>query len=280
MNPATAVVTIVHGRHRHLRRQHRSLAAGALPDYYVVVAMEDPLLEAWAPVEEPRALVVRAPEDRRGLPLAAARNLGFRTALELGAEVVVGLDVDCLVGARTVSAYRDVVRERPEVLWSGPTTYLPEAARNCDPTDLEALDDPHPARPAPVPGTSWVGGDPDHFWSLSFAAHADAWADVGGFCERYAGYGAEDTDFAHTWQRSGRSLGWVGHARTYHQYHPTQEPPAQHLDDILRNGAIFAERWDRWPMGGWLAEFEAQGLVERAPSGGWVRRHIDDEVAG
>ena len=133
-------------------------------------------------------------------------------------------------------------------------------------------------RPSPAPGTRWVGGSPDHFWSLSFAVHATAWTAVGGFCERYAGYGAEDTDLAHAWQRSGRPLGWVGDARTYHQHHPTHDPPVQHLEDILRNGAIFAERWGRWPMGGWLAEFQAQGLVERTPDGGWVRTRATEAV--
>ena len=123
----------------------------------------------------------------------------------------------------------------------------------------------------PTRGTRWIGGNPDHFWSLSFAAHATAWRAVGGFCESYAGYGAEDTDLAHVWQHSGRALGWVGDARTYHQYHPTQDPPVQHLDDILRNGAIFAQRWGRWPMVGWLSEFETRGLVERTSDGGWVR---------
>ncbi len=277
MSPVTAVVTIAHGRHRHLQRQHASLAAGTLPDLYVVVAMADPTLEAWAPAESPRPVVARAPEDARGLPLAASRNLGFRTAIDLGAEVVVGLDVDCLVGASAVRAYRDVVDEQPDVLWSGPTTYLAEAARDCDPSDLDALDDPHSGRPAPAPGTRWVDADPDLFWSLSFAAHAEAWAAVGGFCERYVGYGAEDTDLAHAWRRSGRALGWVGDARAYHQHHPTQDPPKQHLDDILRNGAIFAERWGRWPMEGWLAEFQKQGLVARK-RGGWVRCLRDTEA--
>ena len=70
----------------------------------------------------------------------------------------------------------------------------------------------------------------------------------------------------------------MGDARTYHQHHPTQEPPVQHLDDILRNGAIFAERWGRWPMGGWLAEFETRGLVERTPDGGWVRSRATKTV--
>jgi GT2 family glycosyltransferase len=278
MTPTTAVVTIAHGRHRHLLRQHASLASGTLPDHYVVVAMDDPAVEAWTTTCEPHPQVIRAPQDPRGLPLAAARNAGFTRALELGAEVLIGLDVDCLVGSATVGAYRAVVSDRPDVLWSGPTTYLPVTARDCDPADLDALDDPHPARPSPARGTQWVGGNPDHFWSLSFASHATAWQAVGGFCERYAGYGAEDTDLAHTWQHSGRTLGWVGDARTYHQYHPTQEPPVQHLDDILRNGAIFAERWGRWPMGGWLTEFETRGLVDPTPDGGWVRSRATETV--
>jgi N-acetylglucosaminyl-diphospho-decaprenol L-rhamnosyltransferase len=271
MSGITAVVTIAHGRHRHLRRQHASMAAGLLPELYVVVAMDDPALEGWAPTADPAPVVVRGPVDDRGLPLAASRNQGFRTALELGADVVVGLDVDCMVGAAAVAAFRVAVRDDPDVLWSGPTTYLPETERDCVPGDLAALDDPHPARPAPAPGTSWVGGEPDHFWSLAFAVSAQAWENVGGFSESYAGYGAEDTDFAHTWQRSGRALGWLGDARTFHQHHPTQDPPVQHLDDILRNGAVFAERWGRWPMGGWLEEFRTQGLVEQAPDGGWHR---------
>jgi GT2 family glycosyltransferase len=240
--------------------------------------MSDPAVEAWTTTGEPHPQVIRAPQDPRGLPLAAARNAGFTRALELGAEVLIGLDVDCLVGSGTVGAYRAVVSDRPDVLWSGPTTYLPVTARDCDPTDLDALDDPHPARPSPARGTQWVGGNPDHFWSLSCAAHAAAWSAVGGFCERYAGYGAEDTDLAHSWQHSGRALGWVGDARTYHQYHPTQEPPVQHLDDILRNGAIFAERWGRWPMGGWLTEFETRGLVDPTPDGGWVRSRATETV--
>lgn len=280
MRPTTAVVTIAHGRHRHLRRQHASLSAGILvPDRYVVVAMDDPDLERWRPGGAPRPRVVRAPVDERGLPLAAGRNLGFALAVELGAEVVVGLDVDCLVGPGAVAAYRDAVLAEPDVLWSGPVTYLPASASDCALAQLAALDDPHPARPAPRPGERSVGGDPDLFWSLSYAAHARAWTEVGGFCEEYAGYGGEDTDLAQLWTASGRSLGWVGAARAYHQHHATQEPPVHHLDDILRNGELFARRWGRWPMQGWLTEMEQMGLVVREPDGHWVRREVPG-VAG
>ena len=272
MTSTVAVVTIAHGRHRHLRRQHESLVAGRLlPDLYVVVAMSDPDLEKWHAEGPLPPLVLRAPEDERGLPLAAARNLGFAAAVAGGADVLIGLDVDCMVGGSAVAAYADAVRADPDVLWSGPTTYLPADARDSPPSELEALDDPHPARPAPAPGQRWLGGEPDFFWSLSFAAHADAWQAVGGFCERYAGYGGEDTDLAHLWAVSGRSLGWVGDARAYHQHHETSEPPVQHLDDILRNGSVFAERWGRWPMEGWLREMERMGLVTQEAGDGWAR---------
>ena len=272
MRPTTAVVTIAHGRHRHLRRQHESLMAGStLPEHYVVVAMDDPVLEKWRPAGL-RPRIVRAPDDVRGLPLAAARNLGFALAIEAGADVVVGLDVDCLVGADAVAAYSDSVVAEPDVLWSGPVTYLPASARDCSMTELADLDDPHPARPAPRPGERSMGGDPDLFWSLSYAAHADAWTSVGGFCEDYAGYGGEDTDLGRTAVASGIGLGWVGGARAYHQHHPVSSPPVEHLDDILRNGALFARRWGRWPMEGWLTEMERRGLVARAQDGQWVGR--------
>jgi GT2 family glycosyltransferase len=272
MTPRVAVVTIAHGRHRHLERQHASLAASSvLPEMHVVVAMDDVVLERWRPDGPLSTHVLRSPTGRHGLPLAAARNRGFEHAIAAGADVVIGLDVDCLVGPRTVAGYRDAVRDQPVVLWSGPVTYLPREARECALEDLAELDAPHPARPAPRPGERTLDGNPDLFWSLSFAAHATGWAAVGGFCEEYVGYGAEDTDLGWSWAASGRSLGWVGDARAYHQHHESENPPVQHLDDIVRNGEVFARRWGRWPMEGWLAQFEQMGLVSREPDGSWVR---------
>ena len=40
-------------------------------------------------------------------------------------------------------------------------------------------------------------------------------------------------------------------------------PPVEHLDDILRNGRVFRDRWGSWPMRGWLEAFERRGLVSR-----------------
>jgi N-acetylglucosaminyl-diphospho-decaprenol L-rhamnosyltransferase len=263
------VVTLAHGRHDHLRLQHASLAAGTRrPDVYVVVAMGDPGLESWPAHDGQRALTVPIDIDPLGLPLAAARNYGFDLATDLGCEVVVGLDVDCVVGPTALAAYEEVVAAEPDRVWSGPVTYLDQPpASGYDLDDLR--DDPHPARPAPAPGEVERGGDVDLFWSLSFAMSSRTWHRSGGFDEAYVGYGGEDTDFGHRLAARGIDLAWVGGARTYHQFHPVSRAD-DHLDDILRNGRIFRDRWGRWPMGGWLAELEEQGLVVRRGDD-WLR---------
>jgi N-acetylglucosaminyl-diphospho-decaprenol L-rhamnosyltransferase len=275
-----AVVTIAHGRHRHLVAQQRSLMAGSTtPFLYVVVAMADPTLERHLdPSLCPEIVHVAACPAR--LPLASARNAGAERAYSLGANVVIMLDVDCLAGRDLVAGYGAAVRRSPDVIWSGPVTYLPPPG----PTgyaleDLDELDNPHPARPAPKASRMILGGSPDLFWSLSFAIDRTAWERVGGFCEAYLGYGGEDTDFGHLAVSAGIGLGWTGTPRAYHQHHPTADPPVNHLDDILRNGRLFYSRWGRWPMEGWLTEFAQQGLVEQH-EGGWRRKAVADKPQG
>ncbi len=275
MMTTVAVITLVHGRREHLERQHRSLCYGTRrPDIYVVAAMDDPSLAGWTPDGSVMPRIVQVPRHHLGLPLAAARNAGAAVALAHGADVLVFLDADCLAAPELVSAYGDAAEDRADTIWSGPVTYLPPPPETGYPLhDLSPLDDPHPARPAPVPGQRILRGDPDLFWSLSFALHRSAWLRAGGFCEEYVGYGGEDTDFARSAQSGGVDLAWTGDARAYHQHHEVEDPPVRHLDDILRNAEIFRRRWGRWPMRGWLHEFERQGLVTRV-AGGWVRSSV------
>ncbi|UXX91408.1 galactosyltransferase-related protein [Streptomyces sp. AD2-2] len=172
--------------------------------------------------------------------------------------------MDCVPGPTLLEGYARVAQDG--MLLCGTVAYLPPP-----PPDgyrlagLEDLAPPHPGRPAPAEGQLLRGGDPRLFWSLSFALTAHTWNRVGGFCEGYTGYGAEDTDFAATASQRGVDLCWAGGAPAYHQHHPTNDPPVQHLDDILRNGALYKGRWGTWPMTGWLRAFESLGLVVHEP---------------
>ncbi|MCS5735216.1 glycosyltransferase family 2 protein [Herbiconiux daphne] len=264
-----ALITIAHGRHDHLRRQREAVLASLVaPRLQIVVAMGDPQIGRMPQLAPPvRAISIDAEPP---LPLARARNLGAEAALQAGADVLVFVDVDCLpapdaVGAYARAAASPVTGDR---LLCGPVTYLgPPPAGGYRLDRLAELDDPHPARPAPAPGEVELGGAHELFWSLSFALRASTWRLIGGFDERYSGYGGEDTDFAFAAREAGVELAWVGDARAYHQHHAVRHPPVDHVDDIVRNANLFHERWAEWPMRGWLDAFEADGLVSLGDDG-------------
>lgn len=201
-----------------------------------------------------------APVDGR-LPVAQARNTGTAWALTAGADSLVFLDVDCIPAPDLIARYAAATAERPGALLSGPVGYLPRRSDGGDPLDnMGELARPHPARP-PLRDDSVQAMSYELFWSLSFALDAATWTAIGGFCERYTGYGGEDTDFAQLARIRGVSHLGIGGAWAYHQWHPSTRPPVQHLHDILRNAAIFHDRWGWWPMSGWLHDFQKLGLA-------------------
>jgi len=230
----------------------------------------------WIGDDEPPPLdaevVRRALPGPAGLRLAHARNVGARAAEEAGGRLLIFLDADCVPGPELVARYLEAHALHPDAVLCGPVTYLPPGVDAADPTALAAARAPHPARPAPPDGIIERAGDEDYalFWSLSFAVGTGTWRRAGGFHEGYEGYGGEDTDYAFSLRAAHIPLMWVGGADAYHQHHETSSPPWQHLDDILRNGRLFAARWGRWPMQGWLDQFAAAGAIER-DGDGWRR---------
>ena len=261
--PETCVVTVAHGRHDHLGHQLRLLAQSDPHSAHVVVAIDDH--EISRVVERHRGGrdvgVVSVGAARDGLPLATARNRGVRHAVARGADLLVLLDVDCAVGPDTLGRYAEAAESGP-ALFCGPVTYLPEAAAiPRAPEGLTALRRPHPARPDPPVGEVTIGGDHNLFWSLSAALTPTTWAEIGGFCEDYVGYGGEDTDFAWLARSCGIDLVWVGGADAYHQHHRISSPPVEHVEAIVRNARLFHDRWGQWPMRGWLDAFAERGLI-------------------
>lgn len=261
-----AVITIASGRHEHLRQQRRGLARNERgADIHVVISMNDPELPdvaaAWT--GDPRVVVQALPSKNGRLHLATARNHGAAVAISQGAEILIFLDVDCIPGPRLVERYTVAVTEASTpALFSGPVSYLlPPAPEGYDLDTLSLQTSGHPARPVPDENAIVSGADHRLFWSLSFALSASTWTDLGGFCETYEGYGAEDTDFGQMAAQRGVGHHWVGGAWAYHQHHPTSDPPVQHLHDILHNAGVFKDRWGWWPMQGWLTSFQRMGLA-------------------
>ncbi|WP_375499124.1 hypothetical protein [uncultured Jatrophihabitans sp.] len=264
-----AVVTVVSGRHEHLSVQRHHLARSTCaPLLHVVVAVDDPAIDVVV-AREPviPTLVVPLATTPAGLPVAAARNAGAEAALAAGATNLVFLDVDCLPASGLLAGYVAALAEHPEALLCGPVTYLPPAsARGWRVDDPAAHRHAHEARPDPASG-SFAPLEPALFWSLSFAVTAAGWRRFGGFWAGYVGYGAEDTDFGVSASAAGVPLLMAGGVDAYHQHHPVSRPPVEHLDDIVRNSAIYLRRHATLPMTGWLRDFTTAGLVEVGPSG-------------
>lgn len=247
--PAICVVTLADANRRdHLTHQVNLMPMG-VDHVTVALADADVLTKA-----VPKSHVVAGPAN-----LAAARNLGARTAIERGAEVLVFLDADCLASDALVPRYVSALKQHPDAVVAGPVTYLAEGQmRVTDP-------DPHPARPNPAPGELVDAENYALFWSLSFALTAETWGRIerefGGFDPSYEGYGGEDTDFARELERHRIPLVWVGGAHAFHQWHPVSSPPWEHIEDIVANANRFHAKWGQFPMEGWLEAFEAEGGV-------------------
>jgi GT2 family glycosyltransferase len=241
-------------------------AARRRPDRHVVVALDASERDAIERACPPSADVIAVSAGDGRLPLATGRNAGAERALEGGAQLLVFLDVDCIPGPKLFARYVETARTAGQALLCGPVSYLPPPPTcGYEPGRLHALGTPHPGRPVPPEDEIVRAGDHALFWSLSFAVTRGTWRQIAGFCEGYSGYGGEDTDFGQLARRAGVGLWWVGGAWAYHQHHPTRSPPVDHLDDILRNAALFHSRWGWWPMAGWLTEFARAGLVRYDP---------------
>lgn len=90
----TAVITTVHGRHEHLRRQIAGLRRSSWSaDMHVVVALADPMIRGVVAETNSPAVVADCDYANGQLPVAQGRNIGATAALRGGAELLVFLEV-------------------------------------------------------------------------------------------------------------------------------------------------------------------------------------------
>ena len=251
-----SVLTLVRNRTEHLVNLLEGVARSAMqPDEIIVVDMSDTPVR----LEGQHPLVRFERLETDGLPLAQARNHAAACAK---GERLVFLDVDCIPMRDCLGMLSDAIGAHDrlvcaEVRYLGPG----DASGAWDEATLLAKGEVHPVRPFPAQGLAQVD-NPGLFWSLAFAIRRSTFQRIGGFDERFRGYGAEDTDFGFAARDAGLPLYFLGGALACHQYHPSFDPPLQHLEDIVANARRFREKRGFWPMAGWLDQFAALGLVE------------------
>ena len=269
-----AVLTIVRNRTTHLVNLLEGVRRSAVqPDELIVVDMSD------APVGlsglEPYVRIERM-ETGGGLPLAKARN---RAAACATGDQLIFLDVDCIPMRECLGRLSEAI-DATDGLICGEVRYLGpgDAAGDWDEASLIAKGKSHPVRSFPRAGLEPVS-NPGLFWSLAFGIRRGTFARIGGFDERFTGYGAEDTDFGFAADRAGCPLLFLGGAMACHQYHESFDPPLQHLADIVENANRFHGKWGIWPMTGWLEQFAQLGLIAwQSDEVRILRRPSTDEI--
>lgn len=266
-----SVCTLAGGRAEHLHNVVLGLNAQDVPPDELVIAVMQPepyvLPETRFPV---RQLMIGA----NGIPLAAARNAAAKAA---SGEALIFLDVDCIPDPAFVADYARLLGEM-DVLLMGEVLYLPAGA-TADGIDIARFAEigvKHSERAGPPAGP--IGDCTDYrcFWSLNFAMRRSTFLRVGGFDERYVGYGGEDTDFGRMVFEAGVPIHWVRGSRVYHQHHAHHMPPVHHIDSVIANAARFREKWGHFTMEHWLKAFTLMGLI-RLQDGEHVRlREVND----
>ena len=258
-----SALTIARGRPEHLKNLVRGLARQTQPPVDLVIGVMAPepypdLPDAPFPVRQ-----ILVPGDE--LPLARARNAVAREGL---GEVLAFVDVDCIPDPALIADYGRTCAPGAGLMM-GEVLYLPGGATDegIDFARFARIGVKHSDRAGPPAQPVERCSDYRCFWSLNFAIHCDDFARSGGFDERYAGYGGEDTDFGRTLDARLISINWVQGARVYHQYHPHFMPPVHHLESVVRNAELFRQKWGHRTMEHWLYCFGLMGLIENTPAG-------------
>lgn len=270
-----SVITTCYGRNRHLYNLLSSLAQGSVQPAEVIVVNDDADLERLAQYD---LNIIKIPTTEDGLAdnssfdIGCNRNLGAARATH---DAMIFLDVDCIVAPTFIEQLYSKLQAHPNALLMGQPRYLTRPLTDDEGNQLQQgilacdylnklsvfnpyrdnFDSKHQAKS--IKQTQDYGA----FWSLCFAIMRSQFEQIDGFDISYIGYGAEDTDFAFKAQALNIDF-YLTNDVVYHQQHSVYRPPLNHLDSIVMNANRFYEKWQHWPMSGWLAEFAQLQLID------------------
>lgn len=228
--PSVGVVVCHYRQPAQLARTVAALQCQTLPPVSVVVA-DDGSPEPPDPAALAGPVPVRVvTQDDRGFRAAAARNRG---AARADGEILVFLDADTVPGPGFLDAITARIAACPDVLAVG-------RRRHADLSGTAPGDDPAAAPQLPDP--DWLadgyrrtrdlldasGTDWQLVISAVLALHRGLFDDLGGFDERYVGYGGEDWDLAYRAWNNGALLVHEPAAVAWHDGPDWGGRPADH----------------------------------------------------
>lgn len=255
---SVSVLTIAKGRDAHLKNVMLGLARQTeQPCELIIAHMQDAPYADLPQMPFPvRQIAVTGAE----LPLARARNVAAKAA---SGDLLVFLDVDCIPAPTLIADYAATGFDG---LTMGEVAYLPGGAvtEGWTTDAFEPFAVRHSDRQGPPATGVEMCEDYRCFWSLNFALPAALFHRVGGFDERFTGYGGEDTDFGKSLTMQGGRIAWIRGAKVFHQYHPHHMPPVHHLHSVVRNAELFADKWGYRTMEHWLYAFMLMGLIDNS----------------
>lgn len=287
------VITTCYGRNYHLYNLLASLANGSSKPDEVIIVNDDADPKRLADFDLniiQIATTAEVPADsnadisaKTAFDIGHNRNLGAARAIH---DVLIFLDVDCIVAPTFIEQLSAKLQKRPDALLMGQPRYLTRPLSETESEKLQSgvlsashlnqLSVYNPYRDnfddAECNPTSFgqtvikqtaIKKTEDYgaFWSLCFAITRQQFEKIGGFDTQYTGYGAEDTDFAFTARQLNIDF-YLTADVVYHQQHSVYRPPLNHLDSIVINANRFYRKWQCWPMSGWLSPFVDMGLID------------------
>ena len=290
------VITTCYGRNRHLYNLLSSLTNGSIKPDEVIIVNDDADPTRLADFD----LNIVQIATTADVSAASNSDLSTKTAFDIGHNrnlgaahashnVLIFLDVDCIVTPTFIEQLSAKLQQQPEALLMGQPRYLTRPLSETESEQLQSgalpishlnelsvfnpyrdnFDDTE-SEPTSLNQTAMrqtaIKKTEDYgaFWSLCFAITREQFEKIGGFDTQYTGYGAEDTDFAFTARQLDIDF-YLTADVVYHQQHSVYRPPLNHLDSIVINANRFYRKWQCWPMSGWLSPFVEMGLIDWQP---------------
>lgn len=253
-----SVCTIYAKRQLHLQNLVKGLKRSIIqPDELIIVCMNDYLPDLPATPFEITSATINT--QNHYLPLAKARTKAAEIAR---GNNLIFLDVDCICHRDLVGTFNYHLNIE-NALYQGSIRYLQSDWQKYD-WIAESLDKQssfNQLQGVEVVGRNKVSHPYELFWSLCFGIQKKTFMALGGFDSRFVGYGGEDTDFAFTARYNNIPFYKIS-ALVYHQYHPTYDPPLNHLVEIVSNALVFYRKWELLPMEKWLDRFVELGYLK------------------